>query len=169
MPHCNLACTWCDTKFDTHVKWTVEDFMLFAAKEPARFAVVTGGEPLMHAHTPKVVELLQAQGFQVACETNGTFPPNAPFDWITCSPKKEAKYKVDFTLYGKVDEFKYVVDHDFDFSILDRHKDDRNAIHHSLSPEFGEFNANVTKIIEFIQQNPKWRLSLQTHKWIGVP
>ena len=42
MPHCNLACTWCDTKFDTHVKWTVEDFMLFAAKEPAAAAATTG-------------------------------------------------------------------------------------------------------------------------------
>lgn len=169
MPHCNLACSWCDTKFDTHRKWTLGEFEAFALSESSRFAVVTGGEPLMHAHTPKVVELLKKHGFQVACETNGTFPPNAPFDWITCSPKRDAKYNVDFALYGKVSEFKYVVDKDFDFAVLDRHKDDKGVIHHSLSPEFGDFQANATKIIDYIKEHPQWRLSLQTHKWIGVP
>ena len=86
MPHCNLSCSWCDTTFDTHKKWSFEEFETFALQEKARFAVVTGGEPLMHKHTPAVVRLLQKNGFYVACETNGTFAPNAAFDWITCSP-----------------------------------------------------------------------------------
>lgn len=169
MPHCNLACSWCDTKFDTHEKWSVDAFMAFAAKEPARFAVVTGGEPLMHAHTPRVVELLKSQGFTVACETNGTKPPNAEFDWVTCSPKRDAEFFVDQKLYSKVSEFKYVVDSEFDFKVLDRHNDDRGPVHHSLSPEYGDFARNATKIIDYIKENPKWRLSLQTHKWVGVP
>jgi len=171
MPYCNLSCTWCDTKFDTHKPWSEEDFNAFAMKEKARFAVVTGGEPLMHKHTPKVVELLHAQMFDVAVETNGTFATTIPFDWITCSPKSQANFAIHEDLYERVDEFKYVVDKDFDFKVLDRHKqDDHNEdLQYSLSPEFGEFNVNVTKIIEFIQENPKWKLSLQTHKWLGIP
>lgn len=169
MPYCNLACSWCDTTFDSFKKWTREEFVAFATKEEAKFAVVTGGEPMMHKHTPIVVGLLQSHGFQVAAETNGTFAPNAAFDWITCSPKRDAKFEVNKTLYGKVSEFKYVVDQAFDFDILKRHDTDLGPVHHSLSPEFGDFKANVERIIDYIKENPKWRLSLQTHKWIGVP
>jgi organic radical activating enzyme len=142
--------------------------MEFAAKEKARFSVVTGGEPTMHRHTPRVVELLQASGFYVAVETNGTFAPNAPFDWITCSPKRDAEYKVHPEMISKVNEFKYVVDNDFDFAILDRHAPD-SAQALSLSPEHGGFAVNTAKIIDYIKEHPQWRLSLQTHKIIGVP
>lgn len=169
MPYCNLSCSWCDTKFDTYRKWDAAEFSDFAAKEPSRFAVVTGGEPLMHKHTPVVVSTLSDLGFYVACETNGTFPKNAAFDWITCSPKRDADYRVDFSLYPQVDEFKYVVDSGFDFGVLKRHEGDGPQVVHSLSPEFGDMTGNVSRIIDFMKENPKWRLSVQAHKWLGIP
>jgi len=169
MPHCNLACSWCDTTYDTHEKWSFEEFEVFALQEETRFAVVTGGEPLMHKHTPAVVGLLQKNGFYVACETNGTFAPNASFDWITCSPKRDAKYEINAKLYARVSEFKYVVDDGFDFSVLKRHDDDPASVAHSLSPEYGTFEESVARIIDYIQENPMWRLSLQTHKIVGIP
>jgi organic radical activating enzyme len=173
MPHCNLRCSWCDTSFDSHKATSVEDFLAFAKQEECRFAVVTGGEPTMNRHTPKVVELLQGIGFTVACETNGTFESNAPFDWITCSPKRDAEYLIHPKLMNQVGEFKYVVDKGFDFTVLDRHNSTYNKTGSlpvlSLSPEFTDFKENVAAIVEYIKKNPHWRLSLQTHKWIGLP
>lgn len=169
MPHCNLRCSWCDTTFDTHKKVGIADFVDFARAEDARFAVVTGGEPMMHRHTPRVVELLKELGFEVAVETNGTFAPPCDFDWITCSPKRDAEYAVHPDLYDRVNEFKYVVDAPFDFNILRRHEIRPQHQVLSLSPEYSEFGSNVAKIIDFLKEHPFWRLSLQTHKWIGVP
>lgn len=169
MPSCNLACSWCDTDFSTHQKVSIETFKSFASREPARFAVVTGGEPLMHRHTPIVVSILKELGFYVACETNGTFPPVAGIDFVTCSPKAEAEYTIHPELYPNVAEFKYVVDEEFDFALLDRHKSDHESQRLSLSPEFGSMKESVDRISAYIQQNPRWNLSLQTHKWLGIP
>lgn len=123
----------------------------------------------MHRHTPTVVSILKELGFYLACETNGTFPPVAGIDFITCSPKAEAEFSIHDELYPAVSEFKYVVDDQFDFNILDRHKDDPPNQRHSLSPEFGTMADSVKRISEYIQQNPRWNLSLQTHKWLGIP
>jgi len=174
MPHCNLSCSWCDTTFDTHEKWTEEQLSDFSEREPSGFAVITGGEPTMHKHTPKVVEILKGDGFYVAVETNGTFKLPCDFDFVTCSPKRDAGYAIHEETFNKVNEFKYVVDKNFDFSILERHQphlqmNPHPTIHHSLSPEFTDFDDNVEAIIEFMKHNFGWKLSLQTHKWIGVP
>ncbi len=64
-------------------------------------------------------------------------------------------------------EFKYVVDEGFDWTILDRHKD--SLARKSLSPEFGRFEESLKEIQEYIKENPEWRISLQTHKWMKVP
>lgn len=179
MPYCNLTCSWCDTQFNSHKEWSPQELADFAAKEPTRFAVITGGEPTMHKHTPRVAELLKAMGFRIAIETNGHFeiPPN--IDWVCCSPKKESgkhrePYFINPKTYGRVDEFKYVVDHGFDFQILDIHKSDNDAperfmVHHWLSPQHGTWRGSLDLILDYVAKNPQWRLNLQTHKLIGVP
>jgi len=169
MPYCNLRCSFCDTSFDSHTVKTDVEIIEEANKAPKkdRFAVVTGGEPLMHRHTPKLVNLLKSLDFTVACETNGSFAPPCDFDWITCSPKADAEYHIDEQLWGYVNEFKYVVFDGFDWSILDRHVGSQQRIY--LSPEFSDMAGNVAAILAYIEKHPQWRLSLQTHKWIGVP
>lgn len=173
MPYCNLACSWCDTTFNSYNRWQIDDFKNFAKQEPARFAVITGGEPMMHRHTPRVVKLLSELHFTIACETNGTFPIVDGIDFVTCSPKKDAEYYVHPDAYHKVKEFKYVVDKDFDFSILERHKQDEVHVKHRLSPEFNNLQENVKAIENYLisssVRHPEWCLNLQTHKWIGVP
>lgn len=168
MPFCNLACSWCDTTFNSFVKWTEEDFKAFATQESARFAVVTGGEPMMHKHTQRVVDILKELGFYVACETNGTFAPVNGMDYITCSPKRDADYDIHKDMFDKVSEYKYVVDTGFDWKVLDKH-DVNDGKFYSLSPEFGRFKESLQEIFEYIKANPKWRISLQTHKWMEVP
>lgn len=167
MPHCNLRCSWCDTEFDSSTSYDDKTLADFFTSEASRFAVLTGGEPLWNKDSPGVVKLLKSLGFKVAVETNGVFPRFDGIDWVTCSPKRDAQYKINRKLYDFVNEFKYVVDDDFDFSILDRHSHDKARCHY-LSPEFNNMEANLCKITEYIRENPRWRISLQTHKWMGI-
>jgi organic radical activating enzyme len=167
MPYCNLACSWCDTQFNEYKNVSQSEFITYASSLPIRFAVITGGEPMMHKHTPRVVELLKKIGYEIACETNGTFPIVDGIDFVTVSPKRDAEYKVNAEAWAKASEFKYVVDEGFDFKILDRH-DTKDGRRYSLSPEFGQLQEKALKIAGYIAMHPDWRMSLQTHKFIGV-
>lgn len=176
MPHCNLNCSWCDTEYDTKTEVEDKEMAVLALSEKARFAVLTGGEPMQNKESPEVLKHLHKMGFTVATETNGTFPAIEGIDWVTCSPKAEAKYKVNRLLWPKVDEFKYVVDKDFDFAILDRHNlNDKNykigqklGVQLYLSPEFNDMKNNLSKIYSYIKDHPHWKISLQTHKWMDI-
>lgn len=168
MPFCNLACTWCDTSFNTFKKWTDEEFLNFAQQEKGRFAVITGGEPTMNKHTPRVISLLKGLGFEIAVESNGSFPVPAGIDFVTVSPKRDADYDVHPDAMSKAHEFKYVVDEGFDFKILDRHGDE-DWRRYSLSPEFNKMSEVMPGILQYVKENPKWRISLQTHKWLKIP
>lgn len=170
MPHCNLKCPWCDTKFDEFERWTHERLSTLAGREKARFAVITGGEPMMNKQTPEVVEILKGHGFLVACETNGTFPIVKDIDFVTCSPKRFQKvpYFIHDDAWQKTSEFKYVVDDDFDFNVLNRH-DVTDGRRYSLSPEYTYMHKNLDKIFAYIKENPGWKISLQTHKVMRVP
>ncbi len=174
LPFCNYDCTWCDTEYNSFKKWSEEDFLSFAQQEPSRFAVITGGEPLMNKDLPRVIALLKSLGFYIACETNASFAAPENIDFITASPKaftqnKLPAYYIHPALFDKVSEFKYVVDDAFDFSLLDRHKPFKPDVTYSLSPEFNKMTVNVGRIMGYIQNNPQWRLSLQTHKWLNIP
>lgn len=176
MPFCDLACSWCDTQFNTFKTWTPASFSFFAASEPCRFAVITGGEPTMHKHTPLIIRELQALKYYIAIETNGHFAIPEGIDFVTVSPKRDRgnnlKYLRPYTIhpdaFARASEFKYVVDRGFDFEVLKRH-DTTDGRFYSLSPEYNELKENVARIMKFQSENPGWRLSLQTHKWIGVP
>ena len=167
LPYCNLRCSWCDTEFNYFKRYSENDFQSIINQELSPFAVLTGGEPLMNPQIETVIQFLKDRNFLIACETNGTQSYVDGIDWVTCSPKQDSKWMVHEDLVPKVSEYKYVVDSDFDFSILDRHDNDHVAKY--LSPEFNDMNTNVNKIIEYIKGHPKWSLSLQTHKWIGIP
>jgi organic radical activating enzyme len=137
--------------------------------EPSKFAVITGGEPLMNKQLPRVIKLLKDEGFEIACETNGTWPYVEGIDFVTCSPKRDANYEVDEGLWSHVSEFKYVVDQGFNFSILDRHKNRSDTVRLSLSPEFGNWKDSLSAIFDYITLHPRWRISLQTHKIMEIP
>lgn len=170
LPFCNLKCSWCDTEFDSFKVWS-EGALAAAAKDyPVGFAVITGGEPSMNKHVHRVIQILRDQNFEIAMESNGTFAPPDKVDWLTISPKQQnamGEYYVHPLAMRAASEFKYVVDESFKWSVLDRH-DTRDGRKYYLSPEFTDMEKNVARIMEFIAKNPVWRMSLQTHKWIGV-
>lgn len=166
LPQCNLDCSWCDTEFNSYKEYTLDQLnSKLDENKNIKFAVLTGGEPLMNSQLKPIIALLKERDFYISCETNGTFPRVAGIDWVTCSPKRDAAYKIHKYLFP--DEVKYVVDNGFDFSILTRHEKDFD-LKLFVSPEYNEMNKNIEKINTFLQLNPNWRLSLQTHKWIGI-
>ena len=172
LPFCNYKCPWCDTEYNSYKEWDATDLVDFAKQESARFAVITGGEPLMNKQTPSVISLLKTLGFEIAVETNGSMPKLEGIDFITCSPKKYVQqglpeFFINPAIRHKVSEYKYVIEEGFDLSILGRHKGDTCRL--SLSPEFNGFDKNLETIFNYIKENPKWRISLQTHKWMKVP
>ena len=78
-------------------------------------------------------------------------------------------YYIHPQVYDRTNEWKYVVDTGFDFNTLKRHEPFKENVYYSLSPEFNEMGKNTKTIIEFLKNNPRWQLSLQTHKWINIP
>lgn len=170
MPFCNLSCSWCDTEFNTYKKITEQELIDFASQETARFAVLTGGEPMLNKHSPKVVEILNDLGFEIATETNGTAKIIDGLDFITVSPKRQAGYAIHADAALKCHEVKVVVDEGFDFEVLRKlqNEDWTKLVRLSLSPEFGNFQPSMQMIEEFIKENPRWRVSIQSHKFMGV-
>ncbi len=174
LPFCNYDCPWCDTEFNSFKKWDLESFQKFITQENCRFAVITGGEPLASKELSKVLKVLKDLGFFIASETNGSFPAPKEIDFVTTSPKKYTKgnyepYYVHPDLWERTAEWKYVVDSEFDFDLLERHEENKGSSIYSLSPEFTHMDANLKRIQNYIRHNPKWKISLQTHKWIGIP
>ena len=174
LPYCNYDCPWCDTDYNHFKEWTEEDFLRFCQQESSRFAVLTGGEPLVHKQIEPIIKTLKSLGFYISCETNGSTAIPEGIDFVTVSPKKHTQNKypdffVNPEVIHKASEWKYVVDDDFDFSILERHKPYEGTKTYSLSPEYNNMKANSEKIIEYISKEPIWKLNLQTHKWLNIP
>lgn len=161
---CNLSCSFCDTSHEPFTEMSEDGILDAAASFPARHAVITGGEPALQL-TASLVDKLHAAGFFVQIETNGTHPVPQEWgiDWVTCSPK------VSNIALSRIDELK-VVYHGavHDMSCYD----DCKAQVYSLQPcDTGSVERNrriLSDAIDFCLANPKWRLSLQTHKMINI-
>ena len=175
---CNLRCPFCDTEFDTYTEMTAEEIIAKAASlHPSSstsltLIVLTGGEPTLQVDEA-FVDLLHSAGYEVAMESNGTRPAPQNLDWLTVSPKDGGKWKVES---GKriPDEIKVVFDEHTDeqlSSFLLPLSTSRRPILFLQPCDTGdpERNATIVKAcVEYIKQHPQWRLSLQTHKLIGI-
>jgi len=168
---CDVGCVWCDVKeswdADKHPKMSTEEIVNKALKFPGRIAVITGGEPCMHNLGPLCDEL-QKSGFRTHIETSGAHPLTGNLDWITLSPKK-FKAPLDACL-SEADELKVVVYHKSDFEWAEHHAEKvAQGCKLYLQPEWSKRDTITPFIIDYIQQHPRWQLSLQTHKYINIP
>jgi 7-carboxy-7-deazaguanine synthase len=126
-----------------------------------RFVVCTGGEPLLQVDEP-LIAALHGEGFEIAVETNGTQPAPEGLDWICVSPKADAPL-----VLTRGDELKLVYPQDLARPERFRDLDFR---HFFLQPMDGPaLEGNIRLAIDYCLQHPEWRLSLQTHKMIGIP
>ena len=132
-----------------------------AAGEGRRFVVCTGGEPLLQLDGA-LLDALHYRGFEVAVETNGTIVPPAGIDWLCVSPKAGSTLVVE-----RGDELKLVYPQD---GAPPGRFEELAFTHFFLQPMDGPAReANTSAALRYCLDHPRWRLSLQTHKLLGIP
>lgn len=166
---CDVHCTWCDTKeswtASRHPQIAVNELVAQAKAVNPAIVVITGGEPLMHNLEP-LSQHLQAQGLRVHLETSGAHPFSGSFDWVTLSPKT---FKIpDNSIYDHVNELKIVVKNEKDLLWAEQEaaKVPKTTICY-LQPEWNTPQSQEL-IFTYVLKHPQWRISLQTHKLLGV-
>ncbi|MBO7119924.1 MAG: radical SAM protein [Bacteroidaceae bacterium] len=157
---CNLQCPFCDTSHQTFMEMSEEAIVVEASRHESRHIVITGGEPALQL-TQSLIDQLHEAGFFIQVETNGTMPLPQGIDWVTCSPKGEVVIPVD--------ELKVLYHGEgTDLSIAER----LQAKEYRLQPlDTGDEMRNriiLRDTIAYVLQHPKWLLSLQTHKMLGI-
>lgn len=168
---CDVGCVWCDVKesweADAHPLISIEDLVREALASGTDFVVITGGEPAMYDLSTLLGEL-RSKGLTVAIETSGTYDLKGELDWYCFSPKK-FKAPVD-EAYEKASELKVIVNHPSDIEWAEMHatKVSKNCILY-LQPEWSKRERFLPMIIDHVKNNPKWRISLQTHKYMNIP
>ncbi|MBA3455926.1 MAG: radical SAM protein [Deltaproteobacteria bacterium] len=172
---CNLACTGCDTDFSPEGarRFSADEIVARLRELDTGHAwrvIVTGGEPTLQWDEP-LSAAIRGVGFRVHMESNGTRPLAGPVDWLTISPKPQ-HHPASIVLADGLpaNELKVVVDDTVDEAVLDRYAAQYPCEHYFLQPWMDDrYAATLAKTIALVHARPQWRLSLQTHKIIGVP
>ena len=167
---CDVGCHWCDVKeswnADLHPA-TPADQIVENAQKYSDTIVITGGEPLMWDMTYLTTQL-KAQGLKTHIETSGAYPLTGAWDWICLSPKK-VKLPLE-EIYEQADELKMIIynKNDFKFAEEQASKVTENC-ELFLQPEWSNQEKMTPLLVDYVMQNPKWKISLQTHKYLNIP
>lgn len=168
---CDVGCVWCDVKdswdADAHPKVSLAKIIGDAAENPARLAVITGGEPLMY-NLDELTAGLKSKGFETNIETSGAHPLSGQWDWICFSPKKFKEPLPE--IYKKAHELKIIVFNKSDFKFAEKFAELVNPeCKLYLQTEWDKQKEMLPLIVDYIKANPKWRISVQTHKHLNIP
>lgn len=168
---CDVGCSWCDVKDSWRTEGypvlTDDELVERALDSGTEIVVITGGEPLMY-NLDTLTTKLQLVGLRTHIETSGAHPFSGSWDWVCVSPKKFKEPLAEVLEHA--DELKVIVvnKHDFEwgeqFSGLVPEQCAR-----ILQPEWSKSDKITSSIIDYIRNSPKWRLSLQTHKYLDIP
>ncbi|MEY2651408.1 MAG: hypothetical protein RLZZ321_500 [Bacteroidota bacterium] len=168
---CDVGCVWCDVKESWTISpeqyLTIDQLLEALSNAAADFVVITGGEPTMHDLT-ELTSVLKENGFEIAIETAGVHPLKGHIDWYCFSPKK-FKAPID-EAYSKANELKIVIAHPSDFEWAETHaqKVGPNCKLY-LQTEWEKQDRLLPLIIDYIKRNKKWKISLQSHKYMQIP
>ena len=168
---CDVGCVWCDVKeswdASQHPLVSVEEMSRRAKESGSNIAVVTGGEPVMYDLTALTASLKRA-GLRTNIETSGVYPLTGTWDWVCFSPKK---FKTpDPSIFDKANELKVIVYNKSDFSWAEEFAGKVNKkCELFLQPEWSKEKEILPLIIDYVKANPKWKLSLQIHKYMNIP
>lgn len=167
---CDVGCHWCDVKeswnADIHPPSAIGQ-IVENAKKYAETVVVTGGEPLTWNMQP-LTDLLKENGLKIHIETSGCYNVTGTWDWFCLSPKKN-KLPVQ-SAYDIANELKVIIHnkHDFIFAEEQAAKTNNQAILF-LQPEWSKREEMTPMIVDYVMNHPKWKISLQTHKYLNIP
>ncbi|MGK7933582.1 MAG: 7-carboxy-7-deazaguanine synthase QueE [Microcystaceae cyanobacterium] len=166
---CDVHCPWCDQKetwkLQGYPQQSSEELAQIAQEKNPKIVIITGGEPLLH-NLENLTQALHQKGLTIHLETSGAYPLTGNFDWITLSPKP---YKVPHSdIYSYANELKFVIANRDDLLWAEaevKKVSSKTLIY--LQPEWTSPNSQQL-VFDYVLQNPRWRVSLQTHKWLGV-
>lgn len=162
---CNLRCPFCDTQHESGEHMSLESIIKKACSYPATHVILTGGEPSLFIDDELITALHRA-GKYIAIETNGTHALPAGIDWVTLSPKDGVTENANVVLTS-CNELKLVYTSPDVAPPPHVHTD-----WHFLQPcDTGNAEHNrrlLQETIDYIKAHPTWRLSLQTHKIVGI-
>ncbi len=168
---CDVGCRWCDAKYTWNPKIfppTDVDVVVERAVECAAQAIViTGGEPLLYP-LEILTGKLRERGLEIFLETSGTHPFSGEFDWVCLSPKRQMPPLAE--AFGRAHELKVIIQTMEDFAWAEENA--RRVGRYCrlyLQPEWSVFEDIMPAIVEYAKTNPKWNISVQTHKFMKIP
>ena len=167
---CDVGCHWCDVKESWNPKSHPPTAIKAIAQNANKYSktiVITGGEPLTWDMGP-LTSLLKQMGMNTHIETSGAYPLSGSWDWICLSPTKmklptqqvyKAAHELKVIIYNK---------NDFEFAEKQAAKVGEDCILY-LQPEWSKRETMIPQIVDYVMANPKWMVSLQTHKYLNIP
>jgi len=168
---CDVGCEWCDTKFSwdpsLHPLVPADRIVEGIRDYPARSVVVTGGEPLM-VNMDYLTGLLKEQGMETYLETSGAYPLSGTWDWICLSPKRNMP--PGDNIFGHASELKVIIagEKDLEWAQENARRVGPDCFHY-LQPEWSRREQVMPLITDFVMKNPRWMISLQSHKYMRIP
>jgi len=168
---CDVGCAWCDAKYTwnprlyppTDIDVVVERAVACAAQS----IVITGGEPLMYP-LGRLTAKLRDRGLKIFLETSGSHPFSGVFDWVCLSPKR--KHPPLEEAFARADELKVIIGSgdDFEWAESNAAKVGGNCMLY-LQPEWSVSERMMPSIVEYAKSNPRWNISIQSHKFMRIP
>ena len=168
---CDVGCRWCDAKYTWNPKVfppvDVDEVVKRAKACAAQAIVITGGEPLLYP-LEVLTSRLRDVGLEIFLETSGTHPFSGEFDWVCLSPKRQQPPLAE--AFGRAHELKVIIQTEDDF--LWAEENARRVGRYCrlyLQPEWSVSDEIMPKIVEYAKSNPRWSISIQTHKFMRIP
>lgn len=168
---CDVGCRWCDAKYTWNPRVfppvDVDVIVERAVGCAAQAIVITGGEPLLYP-LEILTSKLRERGLEIFLETSGTHPFSGEFDWVCLSPKRQMPPLAE--AFGRAHELKVIVQSVEDFAWAEENA--RRVGRYCrlyLQPEWSVFEDIMPEIVEYAKANPKWSISVQTHKFMKIP
>ena len=168
---CDVGCVWCDVKeswdASAHPQVAIDEIVNRVRESGSELAVITGGEPAMYNLTALTTKL-KLSGIRTNIETSGAYELTGAWDWVCFSPKKfKAPHQ---SIYAQANELKVIIYNKSDFLWAE---DFANVVNHDcelfLQPEWSKEKEMLPLIIDYVKANPKWKVSLQIHKYMNIP
>jgi len=167
---CDVGCHWCDVKesWDAQAHPLVStEKIIEDALEHSDTIVITGGEPLMWDMT-SLTKGLRNNNKKIHIETSGAYELTGDWDWICLSPKKRKNPVGE--IYKKANELKVIIYNTDDLKFAEQQAEKTNSnAHLFLQPEWGNREKMMPVMVDYVKKNPKWKISLQSHKYLNIP
>jgi len=168
---CDVGCSWCDSRYswnpDLHPLVNTDIIIEHVLNSGTDSVVITGGEPLMW-NLDYLCNELKKYRINTFIETSGAYKLTGIWDWICLSPKKNIPPVG--TICEVAHELKVIIQTNDDFEWAEKYRQLVNAdCKLFLQPEWSRFKIIIPEIVEYVKNNPVWRVSLQSHKYMHIP